>query len=62
MEVYVKHMMVLKGTKWSGNEPNGLDWWDCRVDLDVVLTLHVTDAVEAVGVQCLEVPGTVDGH
>ena len=25
MEVYVKHMMVLKETKWSGNEPNGLE-------------------------------------
>ena len=32
------------------------------VGLDVVLTLHVSDAVEAVGVQSLEVPGTVDGH
>ena len=47
----------------DGHLPSAvLDWWDCRVDLDVILTLHVTDAVEAVGVQHLEVPGTVDGH
>ena len=27
-----------------------------------VLTLHVSDAVKAVGEQCLKIPGTVDGH
>ena len=47
----------------NGHLPSAmLDWWDCGVNLDVVLTLHVTNAVKAVGVQSLEVPGTVDGH
>ena len=39
-----------------------LDWGDCRVGLYVILALHVSDAVEAVGEQCLKIPGTVDGH
>ena len=39
-----------------------LDWWDGWVCLDVILTLHVSDAVKAVGEQCLKIPGTVDGH
>ena len=34
---------------------------DCRVCLDVILPIHITDAVKAVGKQCLKIPGTVDG-
>ena len=34
----------------DGHLPSAvLDWRDCGVDLDVVLTLHVTNAVKAVG-------------
>ena len=39
-----------------------LDWRDSWVCLDVILTLHVSNAVKAVGEQCLNIPGAVDGH
>ena len=46
----------------DGNFPSSvLDWKDCRVCLDVVLSWHVTYAVKAVGEQHLKIPGTVNG-
>ena len=35
-----------------------MDWGDCRVNLDVTLTVHVSDAVKTVGEQGLKIPGT----
>ena len=50
-------LLVLNGNFLS----SVLYWKDCRVCFDVIFSQHVTYAVEAVGEQCLKIPGTADG-
>ena len=56
-QLFLDLLLVLNGNFLSSM----LYWKDCRVCFDVIFSQHITYTIEAVGEQCLKIPGTVDG-
>ena len=56
-QLFLNLLLVLDGNFLS----SVLDWKNCRVCFDIILSWNVTYAVEAVGEQCLKIPGTAGG-